>query len=108
MDFQDIPMNSRDKYESASLEREQSVARILASTAHKRVVVAGPGTGKTFLFRKALDGKARALTLSFINALIDDLALELYGASEVRTLHGYARSALSSATQKDIRIFPKL
>jgi hypothetical protein len=56
-------MNSPDKHETASLEREQSVARILASTAHKKVVVAGPGTGKTFLFRKALDGKTSALTL---------------------------------------------
>ncbi len=71
-------------------------------------MVAGPGTGKTFLFRGMLEGKKNTLTLTFVNALVDDLSLELCGLSEVRTLHSYARSALSKAAQIEANIFPKL
>src|ERR1700722_14949739 len=87
-------MAPTEKQLAAAAERQKSVARILASKSPKRVVVAGPGTGKTHLFKKVLEGKRSALTLSFINALIDDLALDLYGASEVRTLHSYDDQAL--------------
>ena len=82
--------------------------KILNSKHLKKVVVAGPGTGKTYLFKKILEGKSNTLTLSFINALVEDLALELYGLSEVRTLHSYARSALASLTKKNVELFPKL
>ena len=66
-------------------------------------MVAGPGTGKTFLFKKALEGKSKTLTLTFVNSLVEDLSLELYGMSEVRTLHSFARGVLGKA-----KVFPKL
>lgn len=96
------------KYEEAAKERTNSVNAILDSNANKKVVVAGPGTGKTFLFKKILNGKTKTLTLSFVNALVDDLSLELYGISEVRTLHSFGRSELSKLLKKEVNIYSKL
>ena len=60
-------------------------------------------------FKKILEGKQRALTLSFINALVDDLSVDLSGMSEVKTLHSFARDLLRKLWKKDeIRIFSRL
>jgi superfamily I DNA/RNA helicase len=99
---------SENKYIDAISERKKHIDAILCSPSDKKVVVAGPGTGKTYLFKELLKGKRNTLTLSFVNALIEDLSLELCGLSEVRTLHSFARSELSKAAKKDINLFPKL
>ena len=65
-----------DKYAIAKRERQKYVDVILQSEARRKVVVAGPGTGKTHLFKLALKGKPKSLTLSFINSLVQDLSLE--------------------------------
>ena len=97
-----------DRYATTSCERQEHVTAILRSPSKKKIVIAGPGTGKTYLFKSILEGKQKALTLSFVNALVEDLSLELYGLSEVKTLHGFALSELKKATRKSIKIFPKL
>jgi superfamily I DNA/RNA helicase len=71
-------------------------------------VVAGPGTGKTYLFKQILQDKPKTLTLTFVNSLIEQLALEMYGMSDVRTLHSFARGELKRVADKDVAIFPKL
>ncbi len=96
------------KYTKAKCDREKHVEAILHSQSSKKVVVAGPGTGKTYLFKKILGGKQNSLTLTFINSLVEDLSLELYDLSDVRTLHSFARSIFSSITKKSIKISPKL
>jgi superfamily I DNA/RNA helicase len=78
------------KYKRAEDERAKYVNAVLASKSAKKVVVAGPGTGKTHLFKKVLEGTEKSLTLTFINALVDELSIDLYGMSEVRTLHSFA------------------
>lgn len=94
-------------YAEALAERDQHTETILQSGAPRKVVVAGPGTGKTTLFAKLLTRRGGdTLTLSFINALVDDLALGLYGISEVRTLHGFSARVLRQET--GAKIFPKL
>jgi len=97
-----------DKYEQAKTEREKHIRLILNSTSAKKVIVAGPGTGKTYLFKEVLRGKTNTLTLSFVNSLVEDLALELYGLSDVRTLHGFARGVLVTILKKEIKIHPHL
>jgi superfamily I DNA/RNA helicase len=42
-----------------------------------------------------------------VNSLVEDLSLDLYGLSEVRTLHGYARSLISEMLGS-AKLFPKL
>lgn len=90
-----------EKYETVKSDRSSHLKKILDYDNKKRIVVAGPGTGKTFLFRRILVDKTNALTLTFVNSLVDELSLELNGLSEVKTLHSYARSILSSITKKD-------
>jgi superfamily I DNA/RNA helicase len=95
--------DSEQKYQAALLDRQKYLDAILNSSARKKIVVAGPGTGKTFLFKKILEGKANSLTLTFVNSLVEDLSLELCDLSQVRTLHSFARGLVRGAA-----VFPKL
>lgn len=95
-------------YSDITDDRKKYFDAILNSEAAYKVVVAGPGTGKTFLFNKLIESKPYSIILTFINSLVEDLSLELYGLTDVRTLHGFARSILSKLTRQSIKIFPKL
>jgi superfamily I DNA/RNA helicase len=99
-------MADTDKYELARKARQEKIDQILGSDSRWKVVVAGPGTGKTYLFKKIIEGKPNTLTLSFVNSLVEDLSLELCGLSDVRTLHGYARHSLAHATKHSIKVYP--
>lgn len=106
-----LPLQTVDpekKYIRAFEERSKHVEAVLLSKSAKKVVVAGPGTGKTFLFKKVLTDKTKTLTLTFVNSLVEDLSLELYGLSDVKTLHGFSRSILKHILNKEIKISPKL
>jgi hypothetical protein len=76
----------KERYEIASFERQRHVDTILSSRAYKKLVVAGPGTGKTNLFKTILNGKNNTLTLTFVNALVADLSLELYVTPTFNTI----------------------
>lgn len=101
-------MPEDNKYEISQKERSEFVNKILESVSTKKVVVAGPGTGKTHLFKEILNNKKNTLTLTFVNSLVEDLSLELYGMSEVRTLHSYARGLLAKLSNSEINVFHKL
>lgn len=103
-----MPSSLDDKYSKAITKRQKYIDAILNSTSRNKIVVAGPGTGKTYLFKEVLKGRTNTLTLTFVNALVEDLSLELYGLSEVRTLHSFARSELGKATGNEVKLFPKL
>jgi len=98
----------KEKHEEAKRKRRQHVETILAADSRRKIVVGGPGTGKTYLFKRMLDGKKNTLTLTFVNTLVEDLSLDLFGLSEVRTLHGFARQQLAKAAHDKILVFPKL
>lgn len=95
---------TKNIFDLAEEESKKHVEAILKSDSKKKIVVAGPGTGKTYLFKKILEGKRNSLTLTFVNSLVEDLSLELYGLSEVKTLHGFARGVLGS----NVKVYPKL
>lgn len=82
------------------LQLADATAAILDSTSLKKLIIAGPGAGKTFAFRGLLEkseGPATgALVLTFINNLKDDLDRELGGLSTVYTFHGFCRRLLHS------------
>lgn len=67
----------REMPNSVQRELDEAIERVLASKSRKKLVVAGPGAGKTTLFRKLLDSTAGAtdqrLVLTFINNLKSDL-----------------------------------
>ena len=100
------------------LELGETIARVLASTARKKLVVAGPGAGKTTLFRKLLEGSAgnseQRLVLTFINNLKSDLERSLGDAARIFTLHGYCQhllrrhAAFRNGLSADFRCYPGL
>src|SRR5438034_2357123 len=99
-------------------ELKEAIERILQSPSRKKLVVAGPGTGKTTLFRALLeaasgDQKTR-LVLTFINNLKNDLQKGLSDLASIYTLHGYCQgllkrhSDLRAGLAKDFLCFPGL
>lgn len=79
-------------------ELQDATERILKSDGRKKLVVAGPGTGKTFLFKKLLESapgdRTRRLVLTFLNNLRDDLDRSLGDLAQTFTLHGYCQHLL--------------
>ncbi len=79
-------------------ELKAAVEKVLSSPSPKKLVIAGPGTGKTTLFRQMLELASgepnRRIVLTFINTLKDDLADDLAGLAEVFTLHSYCLGLL--------------
>jgi len=87
-----------DESPDVKAELKAATEAVLASKSPRKLVVAGPGAGKTFLFKellKAARGNAhQRLVLTFINTLKGDLELNLSDASKVFTLHGYCQYLL--------------
>ena len=79
-------------------ELDAVINRILASSSRKRLVVAGPGTGKTSLFKRILEAAHgspdRFLVLTFNRGLEEDLETDLGSLAKVRTLHSYCQGLL--------------
>jgi superfamily I DNA/RNA helicase len=71
---------------------------IVNSESEKRLIVAGPGTGKTHTFKQAL-AKAitdsptpeKGLALTFIRNLVEDLSEALSDVADVFTFHGFCK-----------------
>lgn len=99
---------SGDRYDEFRKDRQKHVDAILLSTSRRKIVVAGPGTGKTHLFRQLVENRSQTLTLTFINTLVEDLSLELCGLSDVRTLHSFARSELARCTHEEVKVYLRL
>jgi hypothetical protein len=77
------------------LIRKQITDNILGDNSGKIIILAGPGTGKSYLFKQiceknSLSGKNNNLVLTFINELVDDLSRDLYKLADVKTLHSFA------------------
>lgn len=73
-------------------ERQRTSDAILDSDATKKLVVAGPGTGKTHNFRRVLEKAGGGLALTFIRALARDLDRDLGDLAQVNTFHGYCKN----------------
>jgi len=78
--------------------RKQATDNILSSGCCKKLIVAGPGAGKTFIFTKLLEkmtsDRDEHLVLTFINTLKEDLDSSLSHLAKVYTLHGYCNYLL--------------
>lgn len=73
-------------------DRAAAAERILSSKNRLRVVVAGPGTGKTYVFEHALDRSGgKGLALTFIKKLANELADQLREKAETYTFHKFAK-----------------
>ena len=87
--------------------REQYTDELVNSDHRKKLVVAGPGTGKTTVFERVLKKqKEKGLVLTFINALVSDLEFKLEGLADVYTLHKFSKMQLfQHETQGATKVF---
>lgn len=78
--------------DSMELARREAVERLVGSKSPKRLVVAGPGTGKTYAFKEALSQiEPPGLALTFIRNLVADLTVALGELADVNTFHSYSK-----------------
>lgn len=88
-------------YNTFKDDRNHTTNEILDSVSNKKIILAGPGTGKSFIFKKICEKikdenpRAKIVALSFINELVNDLEKELFKLAEVHTLHRFALKLLS-------------
>lgn len=83
--------------------RDEHTSKILSSTASKRIIIAGPGCGKTFTFGKLLPQLGStpedSIAITFINTLTNDLKKKLDGKADIRTFHSLAKKLLHGQSQ---------
>ncbi len=99
-------------------ELRGAIEAVLSSPSDKKLVIAGPGAGKTTLFKQLLElapGEPdQRIVLTFINNLKDDLEDDLGGLAQVFTLHSYCLGllhrdpALRGSLSPDFRCCPGL
>ena len=78
-----------------ALQREAYLDAVLTSAATRKLIVAGPGTGKTHSFKALLEKRPEPrLVITFINNLVEDLTKALGDLAEVRTFHAFCRNLL--------------
>src|SRR5438552_372388 len=76
-------------------DRRAHLDRILESSDALKVIVAGPGTGKTHAFKTIVDrAEGPVVVLSFLNNLVADLHAAMGDRAEVRTFHRFCRARL--------------
>ncbi len=94
-------------------ERDKFLRRILESTYSKKIIISGPGTGKTYSF-KVLFGRKQGnyLALTFIKDLADKLKKDLKDIAKSRTFHSFCKELLHKIEYEGIKadfiLFPKL
>lgn len=92
-------------------DRRKYADKVLNSQSRKKLIIAGPGTGKTYIF-KSLFSKIKAesdeegLALTFIKNLVKDLKAELAGLAKVSTFHAYCRSIVHSIKNEGFEYYP--
>lgn len=85
----------QEQDEAQKLDRKKYLDQIVSSSAPKKLIVAGPGTGKSFTFKTLLAEKPGAnLALTFIKALHLELARTLEGLADSYTFHGFSKKLL--------------
>src|SRR5262249_27127998 len=96
------------KSEERKTFRNENARAVARHAAGEMLIVAGPGTGKSLLFKERIlfwleqDSSARILALSFVRKLVADLDADIQNDTaltdaqkkqvDVFTLHKYARS----------------
>jgi len=93
--------------------RAENLTKILSSTSKKKVIVAGPGTGKSYTFQRLAEQSVQpVLALTFLGSLAAGLDKELGELADGRTFHGWARSILHrnpySGVSADVDYYPPL
>lgn len=94
-------------------QRDAATQAIVDSPHPLRVIVAGPGTGKTTVFERALIQRGGGgLALTFLRLLADDLRKSLADHADAYTFHGFAKHRMKVHTPAGLtprfEIYPPL
>lgn len=93
-------MKTHDLLQDQESKRQSYLTKILDSKAPRKIIIAGPGTGKTFTFGEVLrkSGVSDNLAITFIRKLVADMECELNNCAEVKTFHSYCKKLLHEKT----------
>ena len=96
--------------QSQQEERQALLQKILDSEAEKKIIVAGPGTGKTFTFQQILirAESNKNLVMTFIRRLVNDMDEKLSDYADVKTFHEFAISRLYPIIGSRYKLVPFL
>lgn len=84
--------HTTEELQAAEDQRAGTSDRLVDSNAERKLIVAGPGTGKTYNFRRALKAAGgKGLALTFIRALTRELERDLGDLAQVNTFHGFCK-----------------
>ena len=90
-----------EKCKTSFEQRAAKLKEVIESKSTKRLIVAGPGTGKTHTFKKVIEsmnGDRNVLIFTLIKNLAEDLSKEFSGSEyekvTVSTFHGYCKNLL--------------
>jgi len=91
-------MNLDKLFKKQQLERDSLTEEIIKSPKTKKLIVSGPGTGKTYIFDKIIKRQSggRYLVLTFIRRLIDDIDRKIQIENTCKTFHEFAKGILHS------------
>lgn len=94
-------------------ERNAAIEKIVSSKVGRRLILSGPGTGKTYSFAQALTEKPHSnQVITFIRLLVKDMTPVLKDRSDVQTFHSYAIGVLHKIGAKGLsnnfRVYPHL
>ena len=89
-------MGPVDLMDDQATKRKQFLEAILASDSPRKLIVAGPGTGKTFTLGRLLRKfpAEDVLALTFIRKLVYEMRGEFGDIAEVKTFHAYCKMLL--------------
>lgn len=81
--------------ENNNYDRKKYSDAIVLSKSKKKLIVAGPGTGKTFTFKQVMDSvSGNKIILTFIRKLVSEMKLNFNDSVEVKTFHELCKGLL--------------
>lgn len=111
-------VNGTPDFDRMARERAEATRTIVTSASRKKLIVAGPGTGKSFTFKEALKAAGAGeggqtglgLAITFIRNLVADLKKDLEGLATVFTFHGFCTHLLHrlELSDSDFDFYPEL
>lgn len=90
-------------------KRAEYLQLILDSDSRKKIIVSGPGTGKTYTFKQVFlkTGSTNNLALTFIRKLVNDMDDDFGDLAEVKTFHAFCKKLLHKK-EGGFELFPFL
>jgi superfamily I DNA/RNA helicase len=93
--------------------RADALATLIDDASARKLVIAGPGTGKTYAFKNALAKSGQpALALTFLNSLVEGLQADVGDLADVYSFHGFSRRLLHTTSvlgvSRDVDYYPAI